>query len=291
MQIHQLRAVAAISDTESFTTAAGQLEMSQSSLSHAIAGLEKELGVRLFERGRRGAQATDAGRRVLVHARRALEALDAIYAEADDTAASVSGRIRVGSIPSAAVAFLPRVIAELSTQYPNVETVLLEEPSQGPQRLLTLLRDHTLDAAILELPLDGMPTVPLLKDELCALVPAKSSLARCKQVSLRQLAKSPFIMSRYTSEPFLRAAYSAQGLMLKVRFEVQDLATMINLVREGLGVSIVPRLALPKVPPGLARASVSPRIVRDVGCAVNSFDRISPAVRVFLRKVQELAGR
>jgi DNA-binding transcriptional LysR family regulator len=291
MQIHQLRALAAISGTKSFTTAAEQLEMSQSSLSHAVAGLEKELGVRLFERGRHGAQITDVGRRVLVHARQVLAALDSIYAEADNAADSVSGRIRIGSIPSAAVAFLPKVIAQLNAEYRNVEVVLIEEPSQGPEQLVTLLRDHTLDAAILELPLREIPTVPLLRDELCALVSSKSNLALRKQVSIRQLAKSPFIMSRYTSEHFLRSAYAAQGLPLKVRFEVQDLATLINLVREGLGVSIIPRLALPSVPQSLTRISVSPRILRNIGCAVNSLNRISPAVRVFLRKAQELAGR
>ena len=76
MQLHQLRALAAISDAKSFTTAARQLEMSQSSLSHPLP-VWRELGLRLFERGRRGAQVTDVGRRVLMHVRRVQLCLDA----------------------------------------------------------------------------------------------------------------------------------------------------------------------------------------------------------------------
>jgi len=289
VQVHQLRALSAIVDTRSFTAAARRLEISQSSLSHAIATLEDELGIRLLERGRRGAHPTHLGMRVLRHAQQVLSLLDAIYAEADNAADLRSGRIRVGSIPSAAVAFLPRAIAQFTAQYANVEIVLIEEPSQGPDQLLSLLRDHTLDAAILELPVLGVETVPLLKDELCALVPEQSALARRKQLSVRQLAGTPLIISRYTSEHFLREAFAAHNLEPKVRFEVQDLATLVNLVREGLGVSIIPRLALPTVPPGLIFISISPRITREVGFAVNAIPAMSSAVRAFLRKAQELA--
>jgi DNA-binding transcriptional LysR family regulator len=289
LQFHQLRALDAIDNTRSFTAAAKQLEISQSSLSHAIAGMEKELGVRLFERGRYGAKPTEAGEGVLFHARQILNAIDAVYAEAASKSELLSGRIRIGSIPSAAVAFLPKVMAQFSAQYRHVDVVLIEEPSQGPQQLIKLVRDHTLDAAILELPLNELETAPLLEDELCALVPAQSSLARGTIAPMRRLLRQPLIMSRYTSERLLRNAFAGFARPDKIRFEVQDLATLVNLVREGLGVSIIPRLAFPSVPAGVALRSVSPRIKREVGYAVRSLDQMSPALRAFLGKAQELA--
>ena len=289
MQIHHLRALMAIVDTKSFTAAARQLRMSQSSLSHAIAGLEKELRVKLLERGRQGARPTEVGQRVLVRARQVLDGLDSICAEADNTAGELSGRIRVGSIPSATVAFLPKVMARFGQQHPGVEVVLLEEPSQGTQQLTAWLRDGTLDVAILELPANEMKTLPLMKDELCALVPAKSPLAKRTKISVRELAREPFVMSRYTSERLVFAAYARRGPLPKIRFEVQDLATLINIVREGLGVSIIPRLAVSSAPAGTALISVAPRIVREIGCGVKFLDQMSPAVRAFLRNAAELA--
>ena len=121
MEIQQLRALEAIAKEGSFLAAAARLDVSQSSLSHSIATLERDLGARLLDRGRNGAKPTDAGRRALPYARQVLASLDAIRAESDASTGLISGRVRVGSIPSAAVAFLPKVIAHLARAHPNVE--------------------------------------------------------------------------------------------------------------------------------------------------------------------------
>lgn len=289
MRFHHLRALVTIADTGSFTAAADQLGISQSSLSHAITELELELELRVFERGRQGAQSTEAGRRVLPHARQVLASMNSIHAEAHSMAGLLSGRVRIGSVPSVAIAFIPRVMAEFAREYPNVEIVLLEEPSQGMQQLIEWLRSNTIDLAVLELPANGLNVVPLTEDELCAIVPASSPLARRKHLSILDLANEPFVMSRYNSERLIRSAYAQHELVLPVRFEVQDLGTLMSIVREGLGISIVPRVAFPIVPDGVTLVSLYPRIRRELALAVKSPGQSPPGVRAFIRKANEVA--
>jgi DNA-binding transcriptional LysR family regulator len=289
MKFHHLRAIAAISNSGSFTGAAKQLKISQSSLSHAVTDLEQELGVRLFERGRQGATATEAGDRVLTHARRVLSSVDSIRREADNTSGLLSGRVRIGSIPSATVAFLPKIIGSFSRQYPNVEMTLLEEPSQEQEQLREWLQESTIDVALIQLPMAGVPVLPLMRDELCVIVAAPSFLARSKDLSVRELAQESFVMSRYSSESLIHAAYARARLSLVPRFEVQDLGTLVSMIREGLGISIVPRLVFSETPKGVAQIPLRPRICRELGLVVNSPDHSPPAVRAFVRTAQELA--
>jgi len=291
MEIHQLRALEAIASEGSFLAAAKRLDLSQSSLSHSIAVLEKELGERLLNRGRHGAKPTDAGRRVLPYARQILSSLDAIRSETDVSSGLLSGRVRVGSIPSAAVAFLPKVIARFTRAHPHVEVVLLEDPSQSTQSLEEWLRAQMIDVALVQLPAPGMKTTTLMQDELCAILPSSSPLATRRQLSIRDLADEPFIMSRYTSEPLLRAAYARHRLSPRIRFEVQDLGTLISMVREGLGFSIVPRLAFPVALPGVTLVPVTPRIHRELGLAILDQEHTAPALRAFVSAIEEIATK
>jgi DNA-binding transcriptional LysR family regulator len=290
VEIHQLRALENIVKEGSFMAAAARLDLSQSSLSHAIAALERELGVRLLDRGRHGARPTEAGRRILQHGSQILASVEAILAETKSFTGQLSGRVRVGSIPSATVAFLPKVIARFTRAHPDVEIVLLEEPSQNTQLLEEWLRTQTIDVALIQLPAVDIKTAALMRDELCAILPAGSPLSRRRQVSIRDLATEPFIMSRYTSEPLLQAAYARHNLTPSVRFEVQDRETLVSMVREGLGFSIVPILAFPVSLPGVALIRITPRIYRDLGLATRDTEHASNALRAFVLSAQEVAA-
>lgn len=290
MRLHHLTALVAIAQEGSFTAAAAALGISQSSLSHAIADLEGELGVSLLVRGRQGARLTEVGGRAVIHARQAIAAMDSIRGEAASSRGMLSGRLRIGSIPSAGVALLPKVVAHLSRLHPGIEVVLLEESSQGMQQLLEWRRNGTIDVAVVELPLAQVKTLALMDDEYCAIVPAASPLARRRQVSIRELAAEPFVTSRYVSERLVQPAFAAQGVQPNVKFEVQDLSTLVSLVREGLGVSAVPRIAFPQTPPGVALLPLAPRIRRQLGLALDSPDHRSPALSAFVSVLQELSA-
>jgi DNA-binding transcriptional LysR family regulator len=241
----------------------------------------------LLDRGRHGAEPTEAGRRILPHVRQILASVEGIVAETDDAMGLLSGRVRVGCIPSAAVAFLPKVIARFARAHPTVEIVLLEEPSQSTQLLEEWLRSGTIDVALIQLPAAHTKTHALMRDELCAILPTGSPLSHLRQVSIRGLAAEPFIMSRYTSERLLYEAYARNRLKPSVRFEVQDRETLVSLVREGLGISIVPTIAFPESLPGVTFVPIAPRIHRELGLAVPD---ASGVARAFIQIAQEVAA-
>ena len=276
MNLHHLSALLAIADKGSFTRGAKSLHISQSSLSHAISDLEQELGVTLFLRDRHGAHLTATGHRLLTHARQALASLDSIRAEADHARGILSGRVRIGSIPSATVSFLPKVIAHFGRQHPQIQVLLLEEPSQSMQQLAEWLRTDAIDIAIVELPMSDLNVTPLIRDELCAIVSKKSILAKRKQLTVQELSRQSFVMSRYSSERLVQAAYAERKVSPVVRFEVQDLGTLVNMVREDLGISIVPRVVFSDTPPGVVLVPVVPRIRREIGVALKVSNILRP---------------
>src|SRR5215469_2123296 len=289
MNLHHLTALLAIANKGSFTRGAKSLDISQSSLSHAIRDLEQELGVTLFLRDRHGAHLTATGQRLLTHARQALASLDSIRAEADHARGILSGRVRIGSIPSATVSFLPKVIAHFGRQHPQIKVLLLEEPSQSMQQLAEWLRTDAIDIAIVELPMSDLNVTPLIRDELCAIVSKKSILAKRKQLTVQELSRQSFVMSRYSSERLVQAAYAERKVSPVVRFEVQDLGTLVNMVREGLGISILPRVVFSDTPPGIVLVPVVPRIRREIGLALKVSEHSSPAVSAFVHSLQELS--
>jgi DNA-binding transcriptional LysR family regulator len=289
MRIHQLQALVSIADSGSFTAAARQLKISQSSLSHAIAALEEELNISLLERSRQGACTTEAGLRILTHARQALSSLDSIRTEARNAAGLLFGRVRIGSIPSAVIEFLPKVIAHFSREHPQVEVILLEEPSQRMSQLLEWLRGNVIDVAIMEMPVSELKVLPLLQDELCAIVARSSTLAKRRRLSIKELADQPFVISRYNSETLIRTAYARYQQSPCFRYEVQDLGTLVSLVREGLGISIVPRVAFPAVPDGVVLLPLRPSLKRDLAFVMSPKESLAPALSVFIRKALGVA--
>lgn len=289
MRLHHLHALTAIADSGSFTAAARRLRISQSSLSHAISDLEEELNVSLLERSRQGARPSEAGLRILAHARQALASVESIRAEARSSAGQLFGRVKIGSIPSAAIAFLPKVIGQFCREHPNVEILLLEEPSQGMEQLVEWLTGAVIDVAIMELPVPDLNVVPFLRDELCAILASSSPAARAMRLSIRELTEQSFIMSRYSSERLIRDAYATFKVSPNIRFEVHDLGTLVSLVREGLGISIVPRISFPSVPDGVALLPLRPALKRELGFVIPSHGRRSTELQAFIKKALELA--
>ncbi len=96
-------------------------------------------------------------------------------------------------------------------------------------------------------------------------------------------------MSRYNSERVIRAAYATYKLSPNVRFEVHDLGTLVSLVREGLGISIVPRISFPSVPDGVALLPLHPALTRELGFVMASRGRSSTELQAFIGKALELA--
>ncbi len=282
MKISQLQALAAVADHGNFTEAALTLNISQSAVSHAIAGLEEELGVPLLLRGRQGATPTPVGERVLLHARKLLRLLEDIVHETTLEKGLLGGRLRIASFRSAATHLLPPVIARFRQQFPNIAVTIMEvdDYSDVEQRL----REGRADLGMTYLPApEEFDSWEIRRDDYVMLVrdcdaPEPSSL------TWEALANYSFIVS--TSECCTAQRVfehcAAAGHSLNVAYQVREDSTIVSMVAQGLGAAIMPRLAAEPLPKDIRVCALPDRLERVIGAAILTNALHVPAVFAFL---------
>ncbi|MDF5757424.1 LysR family transcriptional regulator [Spongiactinospora sp. TRM90649] len=248
MELQQLRYVLAVAETSNFTRAAERCRVVQSALSHQIAGLERELGARLFERTSRRVRLTPAGEAFLPAARACLDAADRARADVAAASGEIRGRLAVGAIPTLTAVDLPVALREYCHRHPRVHITLI---SAGSEALIERVRRGEADAAFLGLPPraepKGVESRRLGGGELVAVVAPDHPLAG-GEADLRALAGERFIDFRagHAGRAQSDEAFAAVGVRREVPFEVSSGDFMADLVRQGLGVGMLPAAYAPR---------------------------------------------
>jgi LysR family hydrogen peroxide-inducible transcriptional activator len=247
MELHQLRYFCAVAETGSFSRAAEQSHVSQPSLSQQIMKLEGELGARLFDRLGRSVRLTDVGKTFLPRARSVLRELEAARGDVVDRKDSIGGPVTVGVIPTVAPYFLPPLLTSFSRRFPQAELTVAEEITPV---LLERLRAGAIDVAILAVPIRGheFEAAPLLTERLFAALPKSHKLARHRSLSLKDLRSEPFLLLRdgHCFRDTAVAACDRARLHPQVVFESGQFSSLLSMVGAGMGVSIVPEMAIEK---------------------------------------------
>jgi DNA-binding transcriptional LysR family regulator len=280
----------------SFSGAAEALSYTQSAVSQAIARLEAEVGSPLVIRDRRGIRPTAAGATLVEHA----EAIFAQIGAAEEDLAAVlgvrGGRLRVASFPSAGAALMPLAVATFRRGHPDVALTLAEGE---PEEISPRLRAGEFDLALLfEFPGvgerlgAGLRAVPLLEDPMHVALPAEHPLAAKPRLKLADLREQDWVQTSESS-PCARHVVRlclAAGFEPNVTFESDDYDTVQGLVAAGVGVALVPRLALTQVHPRIVVRELSPRSPsRKVVAATMAGPGVAPAARTMLRILADVA--
>ena len=249
LNVRRLRVLREVLAQGSFSEAASALNYTQSAVSQAIATLESEAGVPLIERDRRGVRPTTAGERLNEHAGRILAQLDAAEAELGAIAGIAGGELRMASFPTAGATLMPLAIAAFRAAHPEVALSLVEGE---PEELTPRLRDGEFDLGLIfefegtgELG-PGLRSTPLFADPMQLALPKGHRLARKKLIALEDLADDAWVQ---TSEASACARHvvricRAAGFEPRVSFESDDYLTVQGLVAAGVGVALIPQLAL-----------------------------------------------
>lgn len=265
MLLRQAEILLYVLQERSFTLAAERLDLTQPAVSHAVASLERHLNLRLLHRARTGVQLTPDGERLLPYVQQLARAAERLREEAARPPHTVSGKVRIGSFPSTSIHILPRVIRTLARQHPQVDVLIFEGV---PDEIARWLDQGTIDLGFLESPYpQQLDSQPVLSDEYRLLLPADHPLASRRQVEMHELSGEPFVLSKFGCEPVLRAAFGDAKATLNVTYEVRDLTTLLAMVREGLGVSMIPDLLLTQLPGDLKSVPVRPAVRRDIALA------------------------
>lgn len=288
MTISQLKILAALEENGNFTEVAERLGITQSAVSHSLAGLESELGVTLIGRDRKGGVPTEAGKRVLMHAREILARLELIREEVSALGGLRIGKVRIGSLQSVA-RILPEVVVRFRQKYPGIEVSVFEG---SDQEILDWIRAGTIDLGVLTAPADEMKTFPLLRDRLMAVLPEGHPLGEKSVVTFKELSEWPLIRSFGTCGTLVASGFSEAGVFPGPKMiEARNLETLGALVRAGAGSAVIAELAVPSDRTGIRVVPIEPRRVREIVLAMLSFEGLSPAVEAFVEEVRSWAAQ
>lgn len=245
MELRHLRYFVTVAEELHFGRAAKRLNMSQPPLSRQIQELEEELGFQLFIREYHKIELTGAGRVYLAQIKRILDQLDVARQDAIAVARGRKGRLRIGYGVHLPEGYLSRVVAAYSAER-HVDIDILEAPSP---RILQMLHEKAVDVAFVMAPFDrtGLVVRELMREPLMIVVAAGHRLATAPLSDLAQLAKENFVVCRRYEEPGFRELVEElcreAGFTPCVAQAVEHRQIMLDLVAEGLGVSIIPRSA------------------------------------------------
>jgi DNA-binding transcriptional LysR family regulator len=283
MNLMHWRLLAEVANTRNISHAAKAVGITQSGASQAIAQVEAALGASLFTRARRDIAPTAFGEQVLRHARAMLAELDAIRALAATAQGLHSGRIRLASFPSVRTTMLPKIITAFRRRHPGIELVALEGTDEEVEQWLAA---DTIELGVVLNPAPERQAVIIGRDAWVAIVPAKHRLAcrmGAQEVALSELADEPFVLATGGCSVNGFSLAADAGLTLTdIRVTVRDLGSAAVLVREGMGVALVPESALPADRQGLRVMQLSPPAYREFGLISSQAGQASGAVRAFL---------
>jgi DNA-binding transcriptional LysR family regulator len=279
----QLKSFVTVVEQGGFTAASRRLGLSQPAVSRAVATLEKELGAPLLVRGRDGLSLTGAGSVALTHAREAVRHLSLMRTEVAALAGEVTGTLSLASLPSVTAILVAPQLQAFAARYPAV-TIRLLEGSETEVR--DWLDQGAAEAGVVSLPIRGMDAAVLGDQDMVAVVPAGHRLAGWNEVSYAELAKEPFIRSTGGCADVFGPVARRLGVDFDVAFEAREMSAVLEIVRAGLGVSILPMAGLPDLSDDVVVRPLTPRTVRHLGVVVSA--SASAAARAFLDQIAAL---
>lgn len=286
MNLAHWRLLAAVADTRNISQAANAVGITQSGASQAIAQVEAALGAKLFTRERRDVAPTAFGEQVMRHARAMLAEFDAIRALSATAQGLHAGRIRLASFPSVLATVLPKMAGTFKRRHPGIELVALEGTDEEVEQWLAA---DTIELGVVLNPAPEREAVIIGRDAWVAIVPANHPLGRrasAQGVALRELAAEPFVLATGGCPVNGLSLMTRAGLALAdLRVTVRDLGSAAVLVKEGMGVAIVPESALPTDRQGLRVMRLEPPAYREFGLVSSQAGRASGAVRAFLAEL------
>ena len=240
-----VQAFIAIADCGGFQKAADALHISQTALTRRLQNLETFLGVKLVERTTRSLALTGIGREFLPQAQRLLSELETALVEILETGKARRGDVSIACVPTAGVHYLPRIIQDYSTRYPNNRIKILDHASAGVAGAV-LRREAEFGINIAASPHPELKSIALLQDQFALVCRDDHPLARTMRMRWKQLAPYPLIFAGHVSanRGLLDRGLAGMQVKLQTFYEVQRSSTALGLVAEGVAAAVVPRLAL-----------------------------------------------
>ncbi|HEX2651260.1 MAG TPA: LysR family transcriptional regulator [Burkholderiales bacterium] len=298
MNLQQLTYFVAVARARNFTRAAETCFVAQPALSQQIRKLEEELGLPVFERRRRGVNLTVAGTAFLAYAEQVLRLVAEGKQCVSDLQKVRHGVISVMCLPTVATYWLPRVISRYRRHYPDVEVQIHEHAGCTPEDFRGAIADVgivQLGDAVAGRIGSGVQAERLFVDEQVLIFPADHRLAKApaeQPLALKEVAGEAFVLPKPSCgmSRVIAQAFSESGVQPRVRLETSQVEAVCEMVAAGLGIGLMPTMAMQRTYPNLRWRRVRKPVPRRVIALAWSADRsLSPAAAAFMQIVREIA--
>lgn len=294
MELRQLQYFVKVAQKQHVTQASGELHVAQSAVSRQIHLLEEELGITLFVQKGRNLKLTPAGKLFLGRVEGILNDLNRSVQEIHEFLDPSKGEIRIGFPHSLGINLLPTVVAEFRKAYPKVKFRFKQGTFHSLiQSLINRDIDLTFISPFPEIH-DYVDGELLLTEELLAILPQSHPLASEEFIELEQLKDESFVMfsEAYSLRAIVLSACKKAGFLPKIEFEGEETDTIRGLVAAGMGVGLMPEMALTETSalmPAKVRVS-RPKVTRTVGLIRRKEERLPPVAEAFRRYLLDYFG-
>ena len=296
--LRQILAFLEVAEQGTFTKAAARMHLAQPALSQLVRELERELGLRLFDRTTRRVELTEGGREFRAASGKIIQDLDVAIRNASDIAELRRGRVIIAAPPLLAAVLLPQAIAELNRIHPGLQVTLLDAPTETIVKAVRAGQAHC-GCGTFSIAKDGIERSQLARDSLLLFCSPKHPLARRKVMKWKELKEQPLIALTRNSGIRLRVevGFEAAKMQLNPAFEVSQITTALALAEAGLGVAVLPSYARAAAPHRIlaAIALIEPTITRDIVMIRASGRSPEPAVatveQILRRHIRRVSPR
>jgi len=264
--LRQLRVFQAVAEGRNFSRAGDQVGLTQPAVSRSIVELEAQLGLKLLDRTTREVVLTEAGQSLALRLDRVLDELDQTLAEVHGMAGARRGKVRVASSPTLSANLMPACIAECARRDPDIELVLLDRIQQD---VLDSVRAGEVDFGVVVEPTaaDDLRCEAILDDPFCLVMPPSHRLAGKTSVRWSMLEGEPLVLLDHASgsRRLIDDALALHGVHCEVRQQVGHPTTAFRMVEQGIGISVMPALAMPPMGlPALVVRPLLPKVKRSI---------------------------
>ncbi|WGW10460.1 LysR family transcriptional regulator [Saxibacter everestensis] len=259
VSVAQLRAFLAVVDCRSFSAAGDELGISQSAISHAIHGLERDLGGHVIDRAGE-IRVTSLGEVVMPYARSALATLDSLQSSVRAFRGDLAGTVRLAAVPTVCQGLVPGLLQLWKARLPDVDVRIFEGDDD---EMGEWLESGMVDAAILIDSADAGPdSLIVAQDDFRAVLRRDHPLAGQDVVPVHELHEDGFIVSTGGCAAHVQRIHALAGVPFETQQRVRELATLLSMVQQGIGVSIMPSLGESMLPDSLVMRPITPTVQR-----------------------------
>lgn len=281
----------AVAENASFRKAAEETHLSLPAVSMQIKQLEERLGVTLFQRTTRKVELTREGQDLFVSARKAMGELDSALARVQQAADVQHGTLSFACVPTVASAKLPRLLTQFARKYPGVSIRVRE---QSLPQMVEAVRRCEVDFGI-----GPQPERPgefdchaLFEDDSMALMPASHPAATKSEIALRELIRLPLLtLSTSQFQKQFQEALSQSALAPELHYEFTHVSTIVGMVEAGLGIAVLPSVAVPRGAKLKALRIVRPVLTRTISIITVRGHRLSPSAARFVEMCEMLVPK